>query len=221
MAIETESYIVSWPHPKMETPPSSDYALNASFSHTPRWDPCSIISKLLNSLADLVEEESFAENATGMAAYTTMLCYFSTQPTTLATTLRSMLEELTRISNQYDGLLERHTTMCERMETCSFATSVMTISTVLGQIRAVRGATSSLHQTSQLFSRRCAAWIHELSCVHLQASRNMPSGHTERSSQNMSHQSPGLTVMSPSSLNSRDGTLRMLQSEDQEVGEFS
>lgn len=205
----------------METPPSSGFVPSASSSPTPRWDPNSIISELLNSLVNLVGEESFAENATGMAEFIIMLSFFSIQPTILATSLHLMLEELTPISNQYDGHLEKHTTMSERMVTSCSATSTMEISTALGEIRRVRGATSSLHQTSQLFSRRCAAWIHELLCVLSQASRNMQNGHTERTNQNTSHRPRGLTVMLPTSLNSRDGMLRMLQSEDQEVGESS
>lgn len=205
MAIETESYFVSWPHPKMETPPNSGSAPNASSSPTRRWENNGIIHTLLDSLVDLVQEELYAEKCTAMAGYITMLSFFSTQHTTLETSLRLMQEVLTPISNQYDGLLERHTTMCARMGIPYSATSPTTILNVQGRIREVRGVTSLLHQTEMLFLKRSAAWIHELSCAHLQALRSTQTGHTETTRWNTNPRSHMLSEMTGSEVNSRNG----------------
>lgn len=203
----------------METPPTSGSVQSGSSSPTHRQDPYSIISELLNLLGDLVVEESLAESATGMGEFISTLSYYSRQPSILETSLLSMLRELIQISNQYDGHRRRHMIMCRKMGTSFSTTSTPMISSILGRIREVRGLTSSLHQTKQLFTRRSAAWIHELSSVPLLASRNTQNGHTERNNQSTNLRPHGLSVMLPTSLNSRDGMLRMLHSEVQEGGE--
>ena len=67
------------------------------------------------------------------------------------TRIALMSEELTPISNQYDGLLEEHTNTCRRMVTSSSTISRTTILTGLEHLHQLIGLTSSLHQTKQLF----------------------------------------------------------------------
>ena len=220
MAIETESYFVSWPLPKMETPPNSDSAQNASFSPTRRWENNGIIHTLLDSLVDLVREELYAEKATGMEGFTTMLSFFSNQHTTLETSLRLMLEILTPISSQYATHLERLTITSQRMGIPYSATSPTTILNVQARIREMRGVTSLLHQTEQLFLKRSAAWIHELSCAHLQALRSTRTGHTETILWNTNPRSHMLSEMTGSEVNSRNGLRPPYDAEtNTEVGE--
>lgn len=219
MAIETESYFVSWPVLNMETPPSSGSAQNGSSSPTLRWNQISIIKNLYGSLVDLAQEDAFAENCTAMAEYITMLSWYSIVPTTLGTRIALMSEELTPISNQYDGLLEEHTNTCRRMVTSSSTISRTTILTGLEHLHQLIGLTSSLHQTKQLFLRKSARWILELSFALSQASRNTQTGHTERNNRNTNRQSSTLREMTGSERNSMNGTRRHYEGEQTQDGE--
>nr|UBJ26211.1 replication-associated protein [Red panda feces-associated genomovirus] len=203
----------------METPPSSGSAPNAFSSHTPRLVCIGIIMDLHNLLVDLAQEESFAENCTKMAEFITTLSSYSTERTRLAMSLTLMLETLTPISNQYDSLLERHTTIAERTGMLSGPTSVTRI--LMGQDDLVQlcGQTSLLNQTRNLFLTRSRAWIRELLCVLSPASRNTQTGPTARNQHHTIRQWNLLTPLSEmnsSALNSRNGTMRQSEDDEQE-----
>lgn len=197
----------------MATPANFDSAVNESFSLTRRWDPTSILKALCDSLVDLVLEESWQESNTEMEGFITMLSFFSTQHTILATQLSSMLGVLTPISKQFDGLLKEHTTTSEKMETSSGTTLTNQILTDLNQLPDVIGQISYLHRTKLLFMTQSKHWIQELLYAVSPASRNTPIGRTVSLPNRTIARAPGLTEISPSGLNSRNGTRRMSENE--------
>ena len=151
MAIETESYFVSWPVLNMETrrvpgprqtyPPHLPTQVESNFDH----------HELVRLIGRLGARGCICRelHRNGGVHYHALLVFDSAYHT--GTRIALMSEELTPISNQYDGLLEEHTNTCRRMVTSSSTISRTTILTGLEHLHQLIGLTSSLHQTKQLF----------------------------------------------------------------------